>query len=82
MRTLHPQQDPDSDGVPLGSAEAKTSCWTRRQAQLEDEEEVAVKQEDTDEVMVKQEGADDPLQIPSTSSQSCQLDIQGSIFCA
>jgi len=46
----------DSNGVPLGSAEAKTSCWTRRQAQLEDEEEVAVKQEDADEVMVIQEG--------------------------
>lgn len=48
---------------------------TRRQAQLEDEEEAVVKQEDADEVMVKQEGADVVVEKEDDNADDLDLDL-------
>jgi hypothetical protein len=48
---------------------------TRRQAQLEDEEEVVVKQEDADEVVVKREGADVVVKKEDDNADDPDLDL-------
>ena len=48
---------------------------TRRQAQLEDEEEVVVKQEDAGEVMVKQEGVDVVVKKEDDNTDDLDLDL-------